>query len=564
MFRALLLAAGLSFGLTAAAAQNAGPYLAGRAAQIDDDFAASARYLAEAYRRDPSNLPVMEALIGAYVSLGRFDRAEAVASDLVAAHGTSQVAALALVVQEAASGNWADLMDDLDNGISVGPLFDGLARGWALVAEDRVEEALTAFDSLSDDGTGNVAAYGIYYRALAEASLGRFEDAAATFEGAGDLSLTRRGLRARVQILSQLGRNEAALALLDAQTGDALDATIDTTRAALEAGETLAFTIAPTPRAGLAEVSVDIANAVVGSTAPSYALLYSRAAERLRPDLVEATLLSAVLLEDMGQIDLAIDAYASIPADAPAYPTAELARAEALRAAGRTEEALTAMRALAEAYPDLPLAHVTLGDAFRDADRFAEARDAYDAAIALFDEERSGQWIVYFARAITSERLGDWDRAEADFSRALELNPDQPQVLNYLGYSLLERGERLQEALDLIEQAAAQAPNSGYIIDSLGWGLYRLGRYREAVEPMERAVELMPVDPVLNDHLGDVLWAVGRKLEARFQWQRALSFVDNDQSGEVEPDRIRRKLEVGLDRVLEEEGAPPLKVADGG
>jgi tetratricopeptide (TPR) repeat protein len=137
--------------------------------------------------------------------------------------------------------------------------------------------------------------------------------------------------------------------------------------------------------------------------------------------------------------------------------------------------------------------------------------------------------------------------------------------LNYLGYSLVEKRKNLDEALDMIERAVAARPDSGYIVDSLGWVLYRLGRYDEAVGHMERAVELMPVDPVVNDHLGDVFWAVGRKREAEFQWKRALSFIRaGEGDGEADPDRIRRKLEVGLDVVLAEEGAEPLKVANGG
>ena len=144
------------------------------------------------------------------------------------------------------------------------------------------------------------------------------------------------------------------------------------------------------------------------------------------------------------------------------------------------------------------------------------------------------------------------------------MRPDQPQVLNYLGYSLVEKQIKLDEALEMIERAVAARPESGYIVDSLGWVLYRLGRYEEAVGHMETAVELMPVDPVVNDHLGDVYWAVGRKREAEFQWKRALSVIDpDDTDGEADPERIRRKLQVGLDDVLAEEGAPPLKVANG-
>ena len=166
------------------------------------------------------------------------------------------------------------------------------------------------------------------------------------------------------------------------------------------------------------------------------------------------------------------------------------------------------------------------------------------------------------ARAIARGRGGNWDGSEADFRAALELNPEQPQVLNYLGYSLVEQQRNLDEALDMIERAVAASPDSGYIVDSLGWVLYRLGRYDEAVEQMERAVELEPVDPVVNGLLGDVYWAVGRTREAEFQWRRALSFVDmTDGDSEADPERMRRKPEVGLDAVLAEEGAPPLTVA---
>ena len=156
---------------------------------------------------------------------------------------------------------------------------------------------------------------------------------------------------------------------------------------------------------------------------------------------------------------------------------------------------------------------------------------------------------------ISHERLKNWDNAEADFRRALDLNPDQPQVLNYLGYSLVERREKLDEALDMIERAVAARPDSGYIVDSLGWVLFRLGRYDEAVEHMENAGELMPVDPVVNDHLGDVYWAVGRAREAEFQWKRGAVLHRPRRHGwRSRPDRIRRKLEIGLDAVLAKKG----------
>ena len=208
------------------------------------------------------------------------------------------------------------------------------------------------------------------------------------------------------------------------------------------------------------------------------------------------------------------------------------------------------------------MVHVTLGDFLRSLERYGDAAEAYDRAIPLIGEPQPTHWSLYFSRGICFEREGRWEEAEADFRAALELRPEQPQVLNYLGYSLVEMNQNLDEALDMIERAVEGQPNSGYITDSLGWVLYRLGRFDEAVGHMERAVELLPIDPVVNDHLGDVYWAVGRIREAEFQWSRALSFIKPDESTDADPERIRRKLEIGLDGVLAEEGAPPLEVAN--
>jgi Flp pilus assembly protein TadD len=184
------------------------------------------------------------------------------------------------------------------------------------------------------------------------------------------------------------------------------------------------------------------------------------------------------------------------------------------------------------------------------AERFPEAVEAYDRALALVDAPQPAHWVLYYTRGIANERAGNWNDAEADFRAALKLEPDQPLVLNYLGYSLVEKQRDLDEALGMIEKAVRGEPDDGYITDSLGWVLYRLGRYDEAVKPMLRAVELTPDDPVINDHLGDVLWKVGRRREAEFQWRRALSFGPAD---DLDMDRIRKKLEVGLDKVLEAE-----------
>jgi len=280
-------------------------------------------------------------------------------------------------------------------------------------------------------------------------------------------------------------------------------------------------------------------------------LLYARAAHAIDPTHSASVMYAGELIAESGQYDLAADIYATVPADNAHYVEPQMGRADALFESGQEEVAVDVLRALTEARPELATIHVALGDMLRRTEDFEGAIAAYTAALDRSDPDQSRFWFVHYTRGICYERIDNWDAAEADLRRALELNPDQPNVLNYLGYSLVEQRRNLDEALDMIERAVAARPDSGFITDSLGWVFYRLGRFEEAVAPMERAVELEPNDPIINDHLGDVYWMVGRAREAEFQWHRALSF-------DPEPDdaaRIRRKLEVGLDVVLEEEAA---------
>ena len=562
---AVTLAAALVQPVPVAAQQGlAGPYLAARHASMESDYAAAARYYSQALASDPNNPGLLENAVLAFSGLGQVDSAVPIARRLQQSGVDSQVAHMVLLADQMQRGQFGQALDDMEAGRSIGPLVDGLTRAWAHFGAGRMSEALDAFDAAAEE-TG-LAVFGNYHKALALAAVGDFEGADAIFteDERGALHMTRRGVLAHVQILGQLERHEDAVALLDEAFGPEMDPGLTRLRARLAAGEALPFDIVTSAQHGAAEVFYTVAGALRGETGDGYTLLYSRMAEHLRPGHVDATLLSAALLDAMGRYDLATEAYRRVPSDDAAFYAAEMGRAETLERAGKVEAAIEVMSQLAKTHGSVPVVHVTLGDMHRRQKEYRAASLAYDAAIDLFAGESSAQWFVYYARGITHERLGEWPAAEADFRRALELEPGQPQVLNYLGYSFVEMQTNLDEALDMIERAVEARPNDGYITDSLGWVLFRLGRYEEAVPYMERAVELMPIDPVVNDHLGDVLWAVDRKLEAEFQWRRALSFIDpEDPPADIEPDRVRRKLEVGLDTVLAEEGAAPLKVANG-
>lgn len=537
---------------------DAGAYLAARAAGLANDFERASAYFDQALSRDPDNPFLLENAIAAALGLGDLDAAVRIAGRIAEAGFESQLAAMTIGAEAARSGAWRDLFDALERGRTVGPLVDGLAQAWAYVGLGRMSDAISAFDEVIE--TQGLRPFGLYHKALALASVGDFEGAAAilALPPSEGMVQTPRSVIARAEVLSQLGRNAEALEVIEEVFGTDLDPRLAALRDRLAADEPLAYDFVTTPREGLAEVYLGLAAALEGETEDAYVLFYARIAQALAPGNVDAVLLSAALLERLGRYDLATEAYNLVPREDPAYHAAELGRAEALRQDGRIEAAVEVLQQLAKSHGHLAVVHATLGDVLRQSGDMAGAKAAYAEALKLYPEDDPARWFVLYTKAIAHERLGEWDAAEAGFRAALALRPDQPQVLNYLGYSMVERRTNLDEALGMIERAVAAQPENGAIVDSLGWVLYRLGRYEEAVPHMERASELLPVDPIINDHLGDVYWAVGRTLEARFQWQRALSFDPEEE----EAARIRRKLEVGLDAVLAEEGAEPLRSTD--
>ncbi|MCX7645635.1 MAG: tetratricopeptide repeat protein [Rhodobacteraceae bacterium] len=560
------LAAALAAALVAAGGAGADPgglvgsYLAARSASGNSDYQAAAAYYTQALVHDPSNPMLLESAVVAQLALGNLEAAVPIATRLGEIAPQNQIAQLVLLGAQLAAGDYEGVLAAYAEGRSVGPLVDGLVKAWAHLALGDAGEALAAFDALIAQPA--LAPFGAYHKALALAYVGDFEGAERLFSGEGGASfgMTRRGVTAHVEVLTQLERYDDALALLDRAFGADPDPAVKGLRERVAARQSLPFDLIGSPADGMAEVFFTVAGALAGEAEDSYTLLYARLAEELAPDHSDALLLIAGILERQGQYDLATAAYNAIPRSDPAFHHAELGRAEALRSAGRTEAAIEVLEQLAKSHPDLPDVHRALGDILRGEERYDAAAAAYDAAIAALPVEDPSQWVLYYVRGISHERAGRWEKAEADFRKALELSPDQPQVLNYLGYSYLEMRTNLEEALSMIERAVAARPDDGYIVDSLGWALYRLERYEEAVAPMERAASLLPVDPIVNDHLGDVYWAVGRRNEARFQWRRALSFNPEEKDAV----RIRRKLEVGLDAVLAEEGARPIAVANDG
>ena len=531
-----------------------GAYLAAREADRAGDYAAVVEYGTRALIADPDNAGLLEGLVMAHLGLGQIDAAVPVARRLSDLEDSNQIAGLVLLAEAIREEDWESVGTYLDNGVTVGILMDDMVRAWSAIGAGQMSEALALFDALIDGGpTGKPA---LLQKALALALVGDYEGAAEIFSGSETvLRLNRAGVLAYVQVLSQLERNPDAADLVAEVFPGTSDPELITLREELLAGKPIPFTAIEGPREGIAQLFYEIGESLQGETDPGLVLLYARIAGYLDQGHVGATLVAAQVLDEMMSYELAAEAYAAVPENDISWPQAQLGRASALKELGRVDDAIAVLTSAVQVHPETSVLHAAIGDALRSEQRYAEATPHYDAAIALFDTDRPAQWRVYFARGITFERRDNWEGAEADFRKALELSPEQPSVLNYLGYSLVERRGNFDEALDMIKRAVGARPYDGYIRDSLGWVYFRLGRYEDAVEEMERAVELLPLEPVLNDHLGDTFWAVGRVREARFQWRRALSFVTDDTDvDELNPDRIRRKLDIGLDAVLGEEG----------
>jgi tetratricopeptide (TPR) repeat protein len=524
----------------------AGSYLAANQASYSNDYKAAATYYARALAQDPSNPALLQNALLSFIGTGDFTAATAIATRMQGTPADSQLAQLVVIADMIRRDDFGGVADFFEEGAEFSPLLDGLVKAWVQIGRGRMSDALEEFDALA--GNSAMTIFADYHRALALAMVGDFEGAALILDGPDGrpLRIGRGSLEAHVRILSQLDRSADAIAAIDQAMNGSGDLELLDYRARLEAGETLPYAGVTTPMAGIAEVFLNLASILQGEDNDRFGLIYGRLAEMLRPDSAETLLLVAEILSDQGQYDLAVHSLNNVPADSPSFYNAEIGRAQALQSAGRIDAAIEVLRGLARSHATIPSVFTALGDALRRNSDFGEAAKAYDAAIQLLPDPQPNHWFIYYARGISYEREGDWDQAEADFRFALELSPEQPLVLNYLGYGMVEKRINLDEAQMMIEKAVERRPNDGYITDSLGWVLYRVGKFDEAVPHMERAVELMPVDPIINDHLGDVYWMVGRTLEARFQWRRALSFDPEP----TEAERIRKKLDLGLDEVL--------------
>jgi len=289
-------------------------------------------------------------------------------------------------------------------------------------------------------------------------------------------------------------------------------------------------------------------------------LVYLQLSLFLVPSHPLALLSLADLYESLKKPELAIKVYERVPANSPLHRNAAIQMAANLDSLDRADEAQRHLELLIKQRPDDMEAIMALGNVLRGHKKFSECASVYSKGVAGVPNPEKANWVLFYFRGICNERSKQWPKAEADLKKALALYPDQPHVLNYLGYSWIDQGINLDEGMRMIRRAVEQRPDDGYIVDSLGWAHYRIKEYDEAVKNLERAVELKPQDPTINDHLGDAYWKTGRTLEATFQWAHARDLKPDPE----ELPKIEEKLKNGLPEETSSQAKAGKKSGDGG
>ncbi len=421
----------------------------------------------------------------------------------------------------------------------VGRVLQALAGAWVSSAAGRPDEALQHLDPLADSGGRKLQAL---HAAWISERAGRLEESARWLRRAAVGEL--RSLRMILALgghLERRGKVDAVRQLYRGFDGGTTAVTVDLSDLEAEiASVPIDTSVGLSPTEGLAQVLFDLANALHQDESDELALIYGRLALALHPRFALAALFLGDVLRDRGRDEDALAHYHRALEAAPFLRgTIKLRLADTLSDAGRHGDAIETLEALLITNPDWMVALQSLGDEHRRVGAYEQAIERYSAALAQAPPGSEERWPILYGRAIALDRVGRWPMAERDLEQAIAINPNHPSLLNYLGYTWADRGENLPQALDMIQRAVAQRPEDGYIIDSLGWVLFRLGDIGGAIRHLERAVELVPLDPTINDHLGDAYLAAGRHLEAVFQWRRALSHVGDNTTLET---AIRRKL----------------------
>ena len=522
---------------------TAGSFLAAQHASHDHDAAAAATFYRSALRADPGNNELLDRTFLSVLLNGDVEEAGRLAERVLRVDKEDRIARLVLGVRAIKQKQYQVARQQLAQSVR-GPITDlaaVLLTAWTQSTPTDAKAAIETIDKLSGPDW-----YGIFKDLHAGMILdlaGQKKEAGKRLEHAHQLDPTAlRVVQAYGSYLSRNGGKDDALKVFkdfDAQLPR--HPLITEAIADIASGKKLPLLV-DSSQMGAAEALYGLGAALGRRGGEDLGLIYLQLSLYLAPTHQLALLSLADLYEGLKKPDLAIKTYERMPSGSPLGRSALIQRAVDLDTSERSDEAKADLQKLITTGPTDIEAVTALANLERGRKEFAECADAYAKAIALTPAPDKSAWTLFYFRGICYERSKQWPKAEADFKKALELFPDQPHVLNYLGYSWVDKGINLDEGLRMISRAVEQRADDGYIVDSLGWAYYRIGKYEEAVKNLDRAVELKPEDPTINDHLGDAYWKVGRALEARFQWAHARDLNPEPEDLTV----IQQKLKSGL------------------
>jgi len=529
-----------------------GNYLSGRVARSSHDTIAAADFYSKALAGDPDNAIILEQTFLLETAAAHWDRATELAQDLIRVEPSHRIAQFLLGLEAFKQGDYKKADEHLA-AARQGPIADltsTLARAWVQEAEGEHSEAFATLDTLSSADWAQY--YQRYHRALIADIAGRHQLARQSYTQAFKRSPTTLRV-ADAYARHAVNANDRKLAIETIKAHMAKAAPHPLSEALLkeiENGETPPL-LAANPTDGLAEVFYGIGDALAGEGGLDMGIVFLQFAIHLKPDFPLAQIALAEAYETAKKYDAEIAAFDRIPEDSPLWVNVQIQKAFALNSLEQVDAAKALLEKIIAQNPDDIRPLDALGNIMRAHERYAEALEYYSRAVDLVDKPTKQNWALYYSRGVSNERLKDWPAAEADFKQALELAPDESLVLNYLGYSWVDQGMNLKQAMDYIRKAVKLKPDDGYYVDSLGWAYYRLGNMPAAVEHLERAVELRPDDPTINDHLGDAYWRVGRTLEAKYQWEQALT-LDPEKE---QIDTLNRKIASGLEEAAQTKAA---------
>jgi tetratricopeptide (TPR) repeat protein len=539
-----------------------GSYLAARHASVERDSAAAAAFYRSALRNDPKNNELLDRAFISSLADGDIDEAVKLADRILTIDKSNRVARLVVGVRDLKTKKYASAQSNINQSVR-GPITDLVATllsGWANYGAGDTKAAVAGIDKLT--GPEWYPIFKDLHSGMILELAGKEKEAGIRLERAYKLDDTM--LRVADDYARWLTRNKdnaAATAVYQAfekklprhplvqealretKTGKKMQPLVDS------------------PQSGAAEALYGIGATLTRRGGEDLALVYLQLSLYLAPHHPLALLSLADLYESVKKPAMAIKVYERMPANSVLKRNAQIQLATNLDAADRSDEAIKILKGVtAEDSKDVE-AIMALGNIERGRKKFADCAQTYSRGIAAMpDANEKNNWVYYYYRGICEERSKQWNKAEADMRKALLLQPEQPHVLNYLGYSWIDQGINLDEGMKMIKRAVDQRPDDGYIVDSLGWAYYRIGNYEDAVKNLERAIDLKPEDPTINDHLGDAYWRTGRTLEAKFQWAHA-----RDLKPEAEElPKIEAKLQNGLPDDTSSAASADKKKEDGG